>query len=117
MSEFRFTRPNQFPPVVKNLIIVNVLVFLAQKTIGATYNLDNLFALHDVRSVFFRPHQLITHLFMHGDVSHILFNMIALWMFGAALENYWGPKRFFIFYFVCGLGAALLHLAVLYYQL
>ena len=117
MSEFKFTRPNAFPPVVKNLTIIHVLVFVAQMTVGEQFKLENLFALHDVRSVYFQPHQIVTHLFMHGSVTHILFNMLALWMFGAQLENYWGAKRFFIFYFVSGLGAALLHLLVLYYEL
>ncbi|MGB8194054.1 MAG: rhomboid family intramembrane serine protease [Chitinophagaceae bacterium] len=76
----------------------------------------NTFALHDVRSVYFRPHQVITHLFMHGGVSHILLNMLALWMFGSSLENVWGPKRFLIFYMACGLGAAALHLVTLYFE-
>jgi membrane associated rhomboid family serine protease len=107
------------PPVIKNLIIINVLVFLAQNTFGETssFSMENLFALHDVRSVFFRPHQLITHLFMHGGLQHIFFNMFALWMFGSILENYWGPKRFLIFYMACGLGAAILHLFVLYSEM
>jgi membrane associated rhomboid family serine protease len=118
MSEFRFTRPNRFPPVVKNLIIVNVLVFIGQETFGkGNDTLVNLFALHDLHSVFFKPHQLITHMFMHGSFEHILFNMIALWMFGSVLENYWGAKRFLQFYIMCGLGAALLHLGVLYIEM
>jgi membrane associated rhomboid family serine protease len=116
MTVFRPGRFQMIPPVIKNLIIINVLVFLAQKTFGETssFSMENLFALHDVRSVFFRPHQLITHLFMHGGLQHIFFNMFALWMFGSILENYWGPKRFLIFYMACGLGAAVLHLIVLY---
>src|SRR6185436_7407134 len=72
--------------------------------------------LHDVRSVYFKPHQLITHLFMHGGIWHIFFNMFALWMFGSTLENVWGPKRFLIFYMLCGLGAAVLHLTTLYVE-
>jgi len=119
MSEFRYYKPNPFPPVVKNLIIINVLVFVAQLTFqnSKTVDLDNLFALHDVHSVFFKPHQLITHLFMHGGFDHIFFNMFALWMFGRELENSWGAKRFLIFYMACGLGAALLHLGVLYFEM
>jgi len=74
----------------------------------------NLFALHDLHSVYFRPHQLVTYLFLHGGWDHIFFNMFALWMFGAILENYWGGKRFLIFYVVSGVGAAVCHLAVLY---
>jgi membrane associated rhomboid family serine protease len=74
----------------------------------------NWFALHDIRSPLFRPHQVITYLFLHGSWEHVLYNMFALWMFGSILENYWGPKKFLIFYMICGLGAALAHLAVLY---
>lgn len=119
MSNFEFTRPNRFPPVVKNLLIVNALVFVAQVVFGKNnpYVIENLFALHDVHSVFFQPYQLITHMFMHGSFEHILFNMFALWMFGSLLENYWGGKRFLKFYIICGLGAAVLHLIVLYFEM
>src|ERR1700730_10343675 len=118
MTEFRPGSFQMIPTVIKNLIIINVLVFLAQNTIGeaAGFNMLNLFALHDIHSVYFRPHQLISHLFMHGGIEHILFNMFALWMFGSILENLWGPKRFLIFYVLCGLGSAALHLAILYNQ-
>jgi membrane associated rhomboid family serine protease len=107
------------PPVIKNLIIVNVLVFFAQNIFenSPSFNMMNLFALHDVHSVYFRPHQLVTHLFMHGSFGHLFFNMFALWMFGSMLENVWGSKRFLIFYVVSGLGAAFLHLAVLYFEM
>jgi len=119
MTEFRPGRFELIPPVIKNLLIVNALVFFAQKIFenSATFNFDNLFALHDVRSVYFKPHQLVTHLFMHGGIDHIFFNMFALWMFGSILENLWGAKRFLIFYMACGLGAAILHLVTLYIEL
>ena len=118
MSEFRFTRPNNFPPVIKNLLIINVLVFIAQITLGAnSFTSDNLFALHDLHSVYFKPHQLFTYMFMHGGWDHLLFNMLALWMFGSTLENYWGSKRFLQYYIICGLGAGLLHLGVLYLEM
>lgn len=119
MSNFQTYRPNRFPPVVKNLLIVNTLIFVAQITFGNSnpYVIENLFALHDVHSVFFQPHQLITHMFMHGSFEHLLFNMFALWMFGSLLENHWGGKRFLQFYIICGLGAALLHLGVLYIEM
>ncbi len=119
MSNFEFTRPNRFPPVVKNLLIINALVFVAQLIFGKSnpYAIENLFALHDVHSIFFKPHQLITHMFMHGSFEHLFFNMFALWMFGSLLENHWGAKRFFQFYMLCGLGAALLHLGVLYLEM
>jgi len=119
MSNFQYYRPNRFPPVVKNLIIINALVFVAQMTLGGEkdHTINNLFALHDVHSVFFQPHQLITHMFMHGGLEHLFFNMFALWMFGALLENYWGAKRFLQFYLITGLGAALCHLGVLYLEM
>jgi membrane associated rhomboid family serine protease len=114
----QYYRPNSFPPVVKNLIIINVLVYIAQESFGSqSPTILNLFALHDVHSVFFKPYQLITYMFLHGGIDHILFNMIALWMFGALLENYWGAKRFLTYYLLCGLGAGILHLVVLYFQM
>ena len=97
-------------------MIINALVLLAQKTTemwGMDQWMIDYFALHNIASPLFRPHQLITHLFLHGDFFHFLFNMFALWMFGNMLENLWGAKRFLIFYFLCGLGAAGLHLLTL----
>lgn len=116
MTEFRPSRFQILPVVVKNLIIINALVYLAQVTVGKQFNFDDLFALHAWQSDLFKPWQFITHMFMHGSFEHILFNMFALWMFGSVLENVWGPKRFFYFYIVCGLGAALAHMIVLYYE-
>ena len=119
MSNYQYYRPNTFPPVVKNLIIINVLIFIAQETFGANnpYVIENLFALHDVHSVYFKPHQLITYMFMHGGFEHILFNMFALWMFGSLLENHWGAKRFLQFYIICGIGAGLAQLGVQYIEM
>ena len=119
MTDVRMSNFQSIPPVIKNLVIVNALVFFAQQIFGDTPfgTINNLFALHDVRSEFFRPHQVITHMFMHGGVAHLLFNMLALWMFGSILENVWGSKRFLIFYILCGLGAAFLHLGVLYVEM
>lgn len=117
MTDFRPMGFRILPPVIKNLLIINGLVFLAQNTLHINgFDFDNFFALHDIRSVYFRPHQLVTHMFMHGGWDHILFNMLALWMFGSNLENVWGSKRFLIFYMACGLGAAALHLTVLYFE-
>jgi membrane associated rhomboid family serine protease len=118
MTEFRPGRFQMIPPVIKNLIIINVLVFIAQNTFGreTEQGIVNLFGLHDFHSVYFKPHQLVTYMFLHGGIDHIFFNMFALWMFGAILENYWGGKRFLTFYMVCGIGAALCHLAVLYHE-
>src|SRR4028118_299696 len=118
MTEFRPTSFQILPVVIKNLLIINVLVFLAQKTLGASglISMGDLFGLHHVNSPLFQPWQIITHLFMHGDFMHLFGNMFALWMFGARLENLWGPKRFLTFYFLCGIGAALIQLASLWYQ-
>lgn len=116
MADVRMNSFQSIPPVIKNLIIVNALVFFAQQVFRSG-GVENLFALHDVHSVYFRPHQLITHLFMHGNLPHLIFNMLALWMFGSILENVWGSKRFLIFYTLSGLGAAFLHLGVLYMEM
>ncbi len=119
MTDFHPGRSQVIPPVIKNLIIINVIVFLLQWTMERTGSsfIENFFALHDIRSFFFKPHQVITYMFLHGGFMHIFWNMLILWMFGSILENYWGPKRFLIFYVVCGIGAAILHMLVLYHEL
>jgi membrane associated rhomboid family serine protease len=94
------------PPLVKNLLIINVLVFLAQIAFEQTFPVYDTFALHHYRSEVFEPYQLVTHMFMHGGVWHLIFNMFALFMFGSTLERIWTPKFFLIFYLACGLGAA-----------
>lgn len=112
-----------FPPAVKNLLIVNGLFFLATLVVQNTFHLDLStgvgmvagtledfhwsLGLHYFQSPDFHFYQLITYMFMHAGVEHILFNMFALWMFGYTLENFWGAKRFLIFYFICGIGAGL----------
>ena len=116
MTDFRLGRSQVIPPVIKNLIIVNVIVFLIQwtfETRGSSY-MEDFFALHDVRSELFKPHQLFTYMFLHGNFGHIFWNMLILWMFGSILENFWGSKRFLIFYTICGIGAAVMQLLVLY---
>jgi membrane associated rhomboid family serine protease len=101
---------NTIPPVVKNLIIINALMLLASYILGLKGNdLADILGLHYIQSPDFRPYQLVTHMFMHGGLLHLVFNMFALWMFGRVLESVWGPKRFFIFYFVTGLGAAVFY--------
>lgn len=102
------------PPVVKNLLILNGLLFLTTMVLQSTYNINliDILGMHFFTSKEFHPYQLVTHMFMHGSLMHIFSNMFSLWMFGSALENVWGPKRFLIFYFVCGLGGAFLHLGV-----
>ncbi len=123
--EFRPTRFEIIPPVVKNLLIINALVFFATIVIGKMgYDITDLLALHHWQSDKFRIWQLVTHLFMHGGnihqpdegFLHLFSNMFALWMFGAVLENRFGPKRFLTFYMLCGIGAAVLYLGVLTYQ-
>ncbi|HEX8333617.1 MAG TPA: rhomboid family intramembrane serine protease [Segetibacter sp.] len=118
MTEFRPSRFEILPLIIKNLLIVNVLFFLAQKTVGLQgfFNMEDFLALHHVKSPLFKPWQLVTHMFLHGNLMHLIGNMFALWMFGSVLENLWGPKRFLTFYFICGIGAALLHLAFLWYS-
>lgn len=118
MTEFRPGRFQILPLVIKNLIIINVLVFLAQQAFqdNPNFSIEDTFALHTWQSPLFKPWQLVTHLFLHGSWDHILLNMFALWMFGSVLENLWGPKRFLIFYIVSGMGAALCHMIVLYFE-
>mgnify|MGYP000930051729 CR=1 FL=1 len=115
-------RPGGFsilPPVVKNLLIINGLVFLISYVLGdkTGFNMIEKFGLFYFQSSYFRPWQIVTHMFMHGSVPHLLMNMFALWMFGSTLENYWGPKRFLIYYMVTGLGAAVLHMFVNYIEI
>ena len=95
------------PPVVKNLIILNILFYLATVA-GRKFGVDlsRVLALYYPLAEHFQPYQFITHMFMHGSLGHLFFNMFALWMFGRVLESVWGGKRFFIYYFATGLGAA-----------
>jgi membrane associated rhomboid family serine protease len=104
-------RPGGFqilPPVIKNIIIINAIFFLATNILGDGVRLFMYrnFALFHWDTPFFKPWQLVTHMFMHGTLSHLFFNMFAFWMFGNSIENYLGLKRFLIFYFVSGIGAA-----------
>jgi len=97
-----------FPPVVKYLLIINALFFLAMKALALQgFDLAGPLGLHFYKSAEFKPFQIVTYMFMHGSFMHIFSNMFGLWMFGNALENYWGSKRFLIFYIICGLGAGL----------
>jgi membrane associated rhomboid family serine protease len=98
------------PPATRALILVNVAVFLLQQVAGNL--MSSLFALWPLDSGLFRPWQLITYAFLHGNLLHIFFNMFALFMFARALESYWGGRRLVIFYLVCVLSAALTQLAV-----
>jgi membrane associated rhomboid family serine protease len=98
------------PPVVKVLLIINVALFLLTMLMP---DLTKILAIYSFKSDLFHPYQLISHMFMHGSFWHLFFNMFSLYMFGKVLEEYWGQKRFFIYYFFTGLGAALLHLLII----
>ena len=101
-------------PVVKNLLIINVLVFLAQQ---AMPQITSQFVGHYPLGGGFEPWQVISHMFMHGGVGHLFFNMFALVVFGSALERVWGSKRFLQFYLLCGIGAFLIFEATVGYSL
>ena len=102
-------------PVVLNLIIINVLVYFAQLMLDSSLELTSKLALFSYDTGLFSPYQLLTNMFAHATrdpdgsvvIFHILFNMLGLWMFGTNLERIWGPKRFLIFYFACGLTAGI----------
>lgn len=103
------------PTITRNLIIINCIVF-----VGYLINrgfMTETFALFYPTSPYFRWWQIITHMFMHGGFFHILFNMYTLLIFGSVVENIIGQKKFLLFYFVCGLGAAALHLGVEWLQM
>lgn len=114
-------RPQGFsilPLVVKNLLIINGIFFLATITLDTVWHVDlaKYFGLHYIGASDFRPYQFVTYMFMHGSFTHLFFNMFALWMFGNAIENTWGSKRFLIYYMVCGIGAGLVQELVQYIQ-
>lgn len=101
-------------PVVKQLLIINVIFFIGSQFAPLA---EELFALYNPQNNHFQYWQPITHMFMHGNIMHIFFNMFALYSFGSALEHFWGGKKFIFFYISCGLGAALLQLGVNYLEL
>ncbi len=98
------------PPVVKNLLIINGLFYLATLSFESAFgiNLVRFLGLHYFQSEYFQPYQYVTYMFLHASFGHILWNMFALWMFGYLLENVWGSKRFLIYYMITGIGAALI---------
>ncbi len=106
------------PPVVKNLIIINVAMLILAELLRlmSGINLNGILGLYFPKSEFFRGWQVVTHMFMHGGFIHLLFNMFALWMFGRVLEQVWGPKRFLMYYLITGLGAAFFFELVQYIQ-
>ena len=105
---------SNIPVAVKNIILINILVYVLTLFTGDF--MYEKFALFYVESPFFHWWQPVTHMFMHGGFFHIFFNMYTLLIFGCALERIWGPKKFLLFYFVTGIGAALLHMGVMALQ-
>ncbi len=120
--------------VVKHLLAINILMYLGTLLMGDPGNGTMLDLINEVQtdfkswgrymlalffptSEYFRPYQLVTHMFMHANVTHVLFNMFAVFMFGPPLESIWGPRRFLFFYFFAGFGALALHLSVQYFQI
>ena len=104
----------RIPTITKNLLIINVLAFLAGYALksvslsgGMPIDLNDVFGLHFFLASDFKVYQLITYMFMHANLEHIFFNMFALWMFGCVVENVWGPKKFLFYYISCGVGAGL----------
>ncbi|MDP3453043.1 MAG: rhomboid family intramembrane serine protease [Bacteroidales bacterium] len=105
---------SSMPPVVKNLVMINGIMLLITFLTGDF--MYEKFALFFFESPLFKPYQLVTHIFMHGSFIHLFFNMYSLVIFGIVLEQVWGSKKFFIYYMVTGLGAAVLHSLVLYIE-
>src|SRR5262249_31361171 len=138
MSQIRYSN-EVFPPVIKNLVIINLLVWVAQITLSTRFQLTDMLTVHPIISERlsqalsqigapelqkFNPYQLVTYMFAHAAITgppaneiiftHIFFNLFAIWMFGRTLENYWGSKRFLFFYLAAGVGAGIIHLIVQY---
>ena len=118
MSFFQPQRFSILPPVVKNILIINGLFFLATITLwSSNIDLRQVLGLYYWHSQSFETWQIISHMFMHGSFTHIAFNMFAVWMFGSQLENLWGSKRFLNYYLLTGLGAAFLHFIIIHWQI
>ena len=114
MNNYRPSFLNSIPPVVKNLIAINVVLWLASVVVPGIFmkwdlhvDLTDILGLHYWESAKFNPAQLVTYSFMHGGIGHIFFNMFAFYMFGGVLEQLWGTKRFLFYYLLTGVGAGL----------
>ncbi|MEA4935698.1 MAG: rhomboid family intramembrane serine protease [Paludibacter sp.] len=114
MNSYRPSFLSSIPPVVKNLIAINLILWLATiltpgifRRWDLSIDLTDVLGMHYWASEKFNPAQLITYMFMHGGFGHVFFNMFALYMFGGVLENFWGPKRFLIYYLITGIGAGI----------
>ncbi len=119
MSRFNFGRAGGIPPVTKNLIIINVAMFIISFFFLQFFrtDLNRLLGLYYISSPYFQPWQIVTHMFMHGGFFHIFLNMWALFIFGRTLEGVWGSRRFLIYFLITGLGAAFFHELVMYIDL
>ncbi len=104
------------PPVVKNLIIINLLVYMATTMLSVGRQIMGYCSLYWFENPLYHSYQFITYMFLHGSFEHIFFNMFALWMFGRSLEYELGSKRFLTYYFVCGVGAALIQMATVWFS-
>lgn len=111
MAQYQPQGFSLLPPAVKHLIIINVLVYAADYVLQKQgIYLGNILALFSLQSGNFQLWQPLSYMFMHANLTHIFFNMFNLWMFGAAMENFWGTKRFLVYYLACGIGAGLLYM-------
>jgi len=115
MANFKNSVLGSLPPVTKNIILINVILFLIESLfpnllskLGYNGDVNQLLGLHFWAAPSFNPVQFVTYMFLHGSISHIFFNMFALFMFGSALEYFWGSKRFLVYYLVTGIGAAII---------
>ncbi len=116
MNRFYSGGLSNTPPVTKNLILINVVMLVGTMLLQRVINLNAVLGMFYFQSPLFQPWQIVTHMFMHGGLGHIFFNMYALWIFGKTLESVWGSKRFLIYYLITGLGAAFFHQLVNYIQ-
>ena len=114
MSQYSPQGFSMLPTGVKHLLIINVLMFAATYVLERLgyLQITNMLCLWPLGSGLFRIWQPLSYMFMHAGLDHIFFNMFALWMFGYVLENFWGTKRFVAYYLVCGIGAAITHMAM-----
>lgn len=117
-DQIELGRYNVLPTVVKNLLIINGIFYLATYVMKMRgIDLYQIFGLHFFTAPDFHWWQVITYMFMHGNFGHLFFNMFSLWMFGAAVENVWGEKRFLLYYIITGVGAAAIHYLIVYLQI
>lgn len=117
MFENKSSFLGSIPPVVRNLLVINVLLWLATYTFAHKIDLNAYLGMHYWQSEMFNPAQIITYMFMHANFSHLFFNMFGLWMFGRILENVLGPKRFLFYYITCGIGAAIVQQLFWYFEI